>query len=98
MAAAGEERLCAPREVAAPEGSPWAAVGNGFASYRAALAGPLAAAARALPDLLPSAEDLFPQALADLAAGRVVAAVDARPVYLREHTAWRRDAGSRTTS
>jgi hypothetical protein len=34
----------------------------------------------------------LPQAKRDLAAGRVAAAAAALPVYLREHTAWRRSS------
>jgi tRNA threonylcarbamoyladenosine biosynthesis protein TsaB len=86
----GPERLAAPRDVAVPKGGGWAAVGGGFVTYADALAGPLRAAAQALPELQPSAEHLFPQAERDLAAGRAVAPVAALPVYLREHTAWKR--------
>jgi tRNA A37 threonylcarbamoyladenosine modification protein TsaB len=48
------------------------------------------AAARVLAALQPSAQDLFPEAERALAAGRGVEAAAALPVYLREHTAWRR--------
>jgi len=88
--AVGEERLGAPAEVVAPRGGPWAAVGDGFAAHREALAPLLMRATRALPDLAPTAEDLFPAAREALAAGRAVQPRDALPVYLREHTAWRR--------
>lgn len=86
----GPERLAAPSTVAALEGAGWAAVGGGFATYADALAGPLQAAAQAFPELTPMAEHLFAQAERDLAAGRGVAPAAALPVYLREHTAWRR--------
>ena len=86
----GEERLGAPPEVAAPRGGPWAAVGYGFAAHREALAPLLVTASRVLPDLAPTAEDLFPAAREALAAGRAAQPRDALPVYLREHTAWRR--------
>jgi tRNA threonylcarbamoyladenosine biosynthesis protein TsaB len=90
LAAAGPERLGAPSELAAPDGSGWVAVGSGFAAQREALAAVLAKAQRALPELEPSAEDLFPSAAEALAAGRVTSPREALPVYLREHTAWRR--------
>lgn len=89
--AAGDERLGAPAELAAPRRAPWVAVGDGFAAHREALARVLAGAARVLADLEPSAEDLFPAAAEALAAGRVARPRDALPVYLREHTAWRRN-------
>jgi len=75
-------------------GADWAAVGSGFAvpAYMEALAAPRGAAAKVLAALQPSAQDLFPHASRDLAAGRGVDAVAALPVYLREHTAWRRSS------
>ena len=88
--AAGPERLGAPGELAVPSGSGWAAVGSGFAAQREALAPVLAKAQRALPELEPAAEDLFPSASEALAAGHATSPRDALPVYLREHTAWRR--------
>ena len=90
----GPERLCAPADVAPLAGADWAAVGSGFATPGPAqeLAVPLAAAARVLAALQPSAQDLFPQAERELAAGHGVDAVAALPVYLREHTAWRRSS------
>ena len=88
---AGDERLGAPSELVAPTGAPWTAVGAGFAAQRAALTSVLAAAARELSDLEPAAEDLFPAASEALIAGRVSRPRDALPVYLREHTAWRRN-------
>ena len=92
MRPAGDERLGMPANLAAPAARPWAAVGDGFASYRDALAGLAAGAERTLADLKPAAQDLLPQAVADLAAGRSVTPRDALPVYLREHTAWRRSS------
>jgi tRNA threonylcarbamoyladenosine biosynthesis protein TsaB len=90
----GPERLCAPADVAPLAGADWAAVGSGFASPGPGqeLSAPIAAAARVLAALQPSAQDLFPQAERDLAAGRGVDAAAALPVYLREHTAWRRSS------
>ncbi len=88
----GGERLGAPTEVVAPEGSDWCAVGSGFAAHAEPLAAVARAAERVLPELVPSAEDLLPQAKRDLAAGRAAAPSAALPVYLREHTAWRRSS------
>ena len=87
----GSERLGAPADVARLAGADWGAVGTGFATYgRSDLAEVCAASARVVAALQPSAQDLFPQAARDVAAGRGVAATAALPVYLREHTAWRR--------
>lgn len=91
VAVVGDERLTAPADVMAPEGA-WCAVGSGFGAHAADLGHLLAAAARALPDLKPSALDLLPPAKRDLGAGRVAAPGAALPVYLREHTAWRRSS------
>jgi len=89
LRAAGPERLGAPAELAPPSGS-WVAVGSGFAAQREAFGAALAEAQRALPELEPAAQDLFPAAAEALAAGRAASPRDALPVYLREHTAWRR--------
>ena len=90
LRAAGPERLGSPSELAAPSGSAWAAVGGGFAAQREALMPVLAKAQRVLPDLEPAAQDLFPAAAEALAAGLAASPREALPVYLREHTAWRR--------
>jgi tRNA threonylcarbamoyladenosine biosynthesis protein TsaB len=87
----GDERLSAPADVRVPEaGPPWCAVGSGFAAHAEALAPVAVRAAQVLPDVVPSAAALLPQAKRDLVAGRITAPAAARPVYLREHTAWRR--------
>ena len=88
----GEERLSAPAEVEAPQGSEWCAVGSGFAAHAEALAAAARAAAKVLPELLPSAVALLPQAKRDLAAGRSTPPAAALPIYLRESTAWRRSS------
>jgi hypothetical protein len=89
----GGGRLGAPADVAPPSAGPaWCAAGSGFAAHAAALAGVTRAAALVLPELEPSAADLLPQAKRDLAAGRIAAPGAALPVYLREHTAWRRSS------
>jgi tRNA threonylcarbamoyladenosine biosynthesis protein TsaB len=88
----GDERLGAPSDVRSPHGAPYYAVGSGFAAHADALAPVARAALRVLPALTPSAVDLLPRAKRDLAEGRVAAAAAALPVYLREHTAWRRSS------
>jgi tRNA threonylcarbamoyladenosine biosynthesis protein TsaB len=88
----GDERIGAPASVAAPEGGPWCGVGSGFAAHAAALAAIAGAASRVLPDLVPAASALLPQAKRDLAAGRHTPPAVALPVYLRENTAWRRSS------
>jgi tRNA threonylcarbamoyladenosine biosynthesis protein TsaB len=90
MGPIGDERIGAPQDVQAPAGTAWSAVGDGLSAHREALAGALVAAERTLPELKPAAEDLFASARLALAAGRAVGPRDALPVYLREHTAWRR--------
>ena len=88
----GDERLGAPNQVTLPAGSGWCAVGSGFAAQAEALAAVTRAATRVLPELVPSAAALLPQGKRDLAAGRGTAPSAALPVYLREHTAWRRSS------
>jgi len=88
----GDERLGAPGDVEPVPGAPYYAVGSGFAAHADALAQVARRAVRVLPALTPSAVDLLPQAKRDLAAGRVAAPAAALPVYLREHTAWRRSS------
>lgn len=93
VAIVGPERLGAPGEVPPLAGADWAAVGSGFAARDAdRLAAVSAAAPRVLAALQPSAQDLFPQAARELKAGRGVRPDAALPVYLREHTAWRRSS------
>jgi tRNA threonylcarbamoyladenosine biosynthesis protein TsaB len=88
----GDERLGAPGDVRVVSGAPYSAVGSGFEAHADALAAVADGARRVLPALRPSAVDLLPQAKRDLAAGRAASAAAALPVYLREHTAWRRSS------
>ena len=88
----GEERLGAPADVRPPLASPWCAVGSGFAAHAEALAAVARRATIMLPGLEPSAAALLPRAKRDLAEGRVTPPSAALPVYLREHTAWRRSS------
>jgi tRNA threonylcarbamoyladenosine biosynthesis protein TsaB len=88
----GDERLGAPAEVPPVLATPYAAVGSGFAAHAEVLAPIARGAQQVLPSLKPSAVDLLLEAKRDLAAGRIAAAAAALPVYLREHTAWRRSS------
>jgi tRNA threonylcarbamoyladenosine biosynthesis protein TsaB len=92
VAPTAEERVSAPAGVKAT-GERWTAVGDGFRAYPE-LAALAASANERWLDLVPSAVDLLPLALADLRAGRTVAAEAALPVYLRDRTAWRQSQGS----
>jgi tRNA threonylcarbamoyladenosine biosynthesis protein TsaB len=84
------EALVEPGLLRAPSGAAFTALGNGFAAYPDALAAVAARADRVCGGLEPLARDLFPLAAADLAAGRSTPLEVALPVYLREHSAWRR--------
>jgi tRNA A37 threonylcarbamoyladenosine modification protein TsaB len=88
----GEERLSSPADVKHPTSAGWCAVGSGLAAHAEELQHVTRGAGRLIPSLVPSALDLFPQAARDLAAGRTTSAAAALPVYLREHTAWRRSS------
>ena len=92
VAIVGDERLAAPSDVAPPAGAPYCAMGSGFRAHADALAKIAHGAERVFATLTPSAVDLLPQAKRDLEAGRFTAAAAALPVYLREHTAWRRSS------
>jgi tRNA threonylcarbamoyladenosine biosynthesis protein TsaB len=86
----GAEALGAPEDVRWAGPAPWSAVGSGFAVYASSLAVLARSAARVLSDVRPSAGDLLPLALDDLAHGRGSSVEDALPVYLRRASAWRR--------
>jgi tRNA threonylcarbamoyladenosine biosynthesis protein TsaB len=79
--------VVAPGAVPLPSGADWAGVGSGWASYRQALGercpglGPVDAEARV------RAQDIARLAAARYAAGQVVGAEQATPVYLREQVA-----------
>ena len=88
----GDERLAAPTDVAPPSEAPYCAIGSGFTAHADALAQVARGAASVFATLTPSAVDLLPQAKRDLEAGHTLAAAAALPVYLREHTAWRRSS------
>jgi tRNA threonylcarbamoyladenosine biosynthesis protein TsaB len=85
-----DDQLSLPSALGAPAAKRWTAIGNGFSVYADQLAPLLAGADRVLSELQPAAQDLFPTAAQDLAAGRITPVAQALPVYLREQTAWRR--------
>jgi tRNA threonylcarbamoyladenosine biosynthesis protein TsaB len=86
----GGESLTAPDAVDARWDAPFVAAGSGFATYPAELAGLAGRAAHRLPEACASARDLLPQALDDLAEGRIPPLEAALPAYLRRADAWRR--------
>ncbi|HLF11999.1 MAG TPA: tRNA (adenosine(37)-N6)-threonylcarbamoyltransferase complex dimerization subunit type 1 TsaB [Gammaproteobacteria bacterium] len=85
-----DDQLSLPNALSVPAVKPWTAIGNGFSVYAQQLEPLLAGADRVLPELLPSAQDLFPQAAQNLVVGRVTPVAEALPVYLRGQAAWRR--------
>ncbi len=87
--AIGAERLSSPDAVAWTGSNGFACLGSAFVRFPDELAGVTEGADRIDPDMAPTAADLLPQALADLEAGRGVAATEAAPVYLRGEGAWR---------
>jgi len=85
-----DERLSAPAAVEAGFAGPWVAAGSGFAVYAAELAALTAGAVNVWEAAGPSARDLLPRALDDLADGRIATPQAALPVYLRRADAWQR--------
>jgi tRNA threonylcarbamoyladenosine biosynthesis protein TsaB len=90
MRCVSEERLTAPGRLCSPDAGAWVLAGNAITAHAAALESLAAGAAAVLPDIVPTASDLLPQAAADLAQGRTLAPGEALPVYLRGESAWRR--------
>ena len=84
----GEERVCAPEGVSMPATGDWVGVGSGWAAHGDALSS-LAGdrLVRVMHDLEPRAYDVALIAAAEFAAGRVVDAAEAVPVYLRNKVA-----------
>ncbi|UAW97701.1 tRNA (adenosine(37)-N6)-threonylcarbamoyltransferase complex dimerization subunit type 1 TsaB [Halopseudomonas nanhaiensis] len=84
MQAVSGERVCAPEQVAAPDGfEPQLGCGTGW-SYVDRLAVQVPASAA---DMLPDARDLIDLALPAWHAGETVDAADAQPIYLRDQVA-----------
>jgi tRNA threonylcarbamoyladenosine biosynthesis protein TsaB len=84
----GEERVCLPENIAAPQYHSWVGAGSGWAAY-----GPLLLkqagerVQRVLPDLEPLARDVARLAIDAFRKGRVVSPEQACPVYLRNNVA-----------
>lgn len=83
---AGEERVCAPHLVRAPETGPFIAAGNGFERFTE-LAPLRSTAAVCRPQAVPKAEILCKLALDWLSANSPLPAGQAQPVYLRNDVA-----------
>jgi tRNA threonylcarbamoyladenosine biosynthesis protein TsaB len=92
----GEERVSKPSDVKLPEGwSTATAVGRGFIAYADALSAAVPGAAprppattlESLLHLLPHATDIALMAAPEVAAGRLLTAEAATPIYLRDNVA-----------
>jgi tRNA threonylcarbamoyladenosine biosynthesis protein TsaB len=89
---AGKERVSKPEEVKLPDA--WAVeidlygAGRGFAAYPELRAGPVGSRLAGIDDkVLPRAIEIVVLGVAEVRAGRVVAAEEAIPVYLRDDVA-----------
>ena len=89
----GAERITAPERVSGAGMDSWSGAGSGFEAYADELAGLMAQAGGVFARARPKAIDLFPLALADLAAGRGRMPEDANPAYLRPESAWKPAGG-----
>ena len=87
--AAGTETATGRKELAAAGPASWTAAGDAFEVYGDLLAGLVAQGGEVHAQAVPEAIDLFPMALADLAAGKGCAPEEAHPAYLRSESAWK---------
>ena len=87
--AAGTGTATGRNEPAVAGPASWTAAGDAFEVYGDLLAGLLAQGGAVHAQAVPEAIDLFPLALADLAAGKGCAPEEAQPAYLRSESAWR---------
>lgn len=84
----GEECVCRPEAVPSPGKGAWRGIGNGWAVYAGRLPDVLAQTPeQQMTDLLPRAEEVALLARYEFEQGRVVAAEQAMPVYLRDSVA-----------
>ena len=90
----GTEQITGPEEVSSAGMACWNAAGSGFEVYADELAGLMAQAGGVFAQACPKAIDLFPLALADLAAGQGRRPEEANPAYLRSESAWKPAGGS----
>jgi len=91
----GEERVSAPDALRLPAEGPWLVAGSGAAAHGEALAALAGGQAVLDPDARVHAADVARLAAPLLAAGKTVAAAEARPVYLREQVAQKMPERSR---
>ena len=89
----GSEQISEPERVSGAGMVSWSGAGSGFEVYADVLAGLMAQACGVFAQACPKAIDLFPLALADLAAGRGRGPEDANPAYLRPESAWKPAVG-----
>ncbi|NOX76297.1 MAG: tRNA (adenosine(37)-N6)-threonylcarbamoyltransferase complex dimerization subunit type 1 TsaB [Gammaproteobacteria bacterium] len=90
MLSCGEESVLAPEQVSAPDDAVgWLGVGSGWQVYGDKLAARVVVTGW-VSDALPHAAAVARQGLAAFAAGQVVAAEAALPVYLRDQVAWKK--------
>ena len=80
-----EPAVLKPDDVRLPSGNDWRGEGDGFAAYPQL--GALAGLASVTATAIPHARAIAELALPELAAGRGVAAEDARPLYVRHRVA-----------
>lgn len=85
---AGKECVCNPDAVSAVTAGPWVGAGSGWASYGEHIARHLREGLAAqFPEAMPHATGVARLALQAFMQGRVVAADQAQPVYLRDQVA-----------
>lgn len=81
-------RVCAPSQVPLPEGGGWTGCGSGFGAYDDVLRQRLGEALDGVrPDIHPQARAIAALAVPEFAAGRVLPAECAAPVYVRDRVA-----------
>ncbi|HEC20500.1 MAG TPA: tRNA (adenosine(37)-N6)-threonylcarbamoyltransferase complex dimerization subunit type 1 TsaB [Gammaproteobacteria bacterium] len=91
MEAVGEEHVSAPEQVPLPPGDAWQGVGEGWAAYETALMQRCAGQVGAWDaKALPRARDVVRLGEAAAGDGRLLAAEQALPVYLRDKVTWKK--------
>ncbi len=84
----GEERVCLPEAVPAPEGEGWFGAGSGWGSYAEPLSIRCALnREECLPDQQPHAADVARLAAIQYRHGRAIPPDQAAPIYLRDNVA-----------
>lgn len=81
---AGEEQVCKAEHAELPKGNDWFGVGTGWAAHGETLSKRFGDRLRGFAgDRLPDARSVLKLASREFAAGRVISAAEALPVYLR---------------